>query len=55
MPPDPDDEIVNHSGVLVTAVHEQTAGATTPTEPAPPLAGAEPLGDWRLKRHVVPA
>ncbi len=48
VPPLPDEEIVNQLGSLLADVQLQTPGATTPTEPAPPEAGTEPVDDWRL-------
>jgi hypothetical protein len=47
--PDPDDEVVSHGvaiGSVTVAVHEQTLGAMTPTDPAAPAAGTLPFADW---------
>ena len=44
----------SQDGSLLVAVHVQTAGDTTPTEPDPPDAGTEPVDDCRLNVHAVP-
>jgi hypothetical protein len=55
VPPDADEAIDSHDGSLLTAGHEHTAGAETPTAPAPPDAGTLPTADCKLKVHAVPA
>ena len=45
LPPVPEEEIVSQLGSLVNDVHEQAAGAITPTRPLPPAAGTLPFAD----------